>query len=66
MSDGLTECLGVDGQELGEEGLIEMLSRLADLPSQAMLEALVRELANHAGQDTFTDDISAAILDYRG
>ena len=66
FKDGLTECRGLDGQELGEEGVAKMLSRLADLPSPDLLEALIRDLARHAGRESFTDDVSAAILDYRG
>lgn len=65
MSDGLTECLDPEGQELGEEGLIRMLTRLAGLPSQDLLEALVWDLARYAGSDSFADDVSAAVLDYR-
>ncbi len=66
MSDGLTECPGVNGLDLGEEGLSRMLGRLSDMDSPALLEALVWDLARHAGSDRFLDDVSGVLLDYRG
>jgi sigma-B regulation protein RsbU (phosphoserine phosphatase) len=66
MSDGITECPGDGGFELGEEGLSRMLARLADLESPALLEALVWDLARHAGTDRLPDDVSGLILDFRG
>ena len=66
MSDGLTECPGAGGADLGEEGLARMMHRLADLPSTALLEALVWDLAQFAGTEQFSDDVSGVLLDYRG
>lgn len=66
MSDGITECPGDGGFELGEDGLARMLTRLVDLDSAALLEALVWDLARHAGTDRLPDDVSGLILDYRG
>lgn len=66
MSDGLTECPGPDGVELGEKRLARMLQRLAGLESPELIEALVWDLANFAGADHFADDVSGVLLDYRG
>lgn len=66
MSDGITECPGLTGLDLGEDGLASMLDRLGALESPALLEALVWDLADHAGTDRFSDDVSAVLLDYRG
>lgn len=66
MSDGLTECPGLNGLDLGEDGLAKMLIRLADLDSRSLLEALVWDLARHAGTDRFGDDVSGVLLDYIG
>ncbi len=66
MSDGITECPGPEGLDLGEDGLAQMLKRLQDLESPALLEALIWDLAEHAGTDRFTDDVSGVLLDYRG
>jgi sigma-B regulation protein RsbU (phosphoserine phosphatase) len=43
-----------------------MLTRLADLESPALLEALIWDLADYAGHDNFADDVSGVMLDYRG
>ena len=66
MSDGITECPGPTGLDLGEEGLALMLERLEGLDSPALLEALVWDLTAHAGSDHFSDDVSGVLLDYRG
>lgn len=66
MSDGLTECPGPDGSELGEKRLARMLKRLAGLESPELIEALVWDLAGFAGTDHFADDVSCVLLDYRG
>lgn len=66
MSDGLTECLGPGGEELGEDGVKNMLTHLADLQSPELLEALIWDLSRFASSDSFADDVSAAVLDYRG
>ncbi|NGM46947.1 SpoIIE family protein phosphatase [Rhodobacter sp. SGA-6-6] len=66
MSDGLTECPGRDGFDLGEEGLARMLQRLSALDSPALFEALVWDLADFAGTDHFADDVSGVLLDYLG
>lgn len=65
MSDGLTECPGPGG-ELGQDGAANLLSRLAILPGDRLLEAMIWELAAYAGSDQFPDDVSALVVDYRG
>lgn len=65
MSDGITECPGRDGAELGEAGIVKLLKLNAGLESPALLEALVWDLTTHAGTSDFPDDISGAMFDYR-
>lgn len=66
LSDGITECPDASGQELGEEGMIRLLARLAPLSGAALLESLVWDLADHAGTERFPDDVSGVILAWRG
>lgn len=66
MSDGITECPGPNGNDLGEDGLAQILKTLKTLESPALLEALIWKLADFAGTDHFNDDVSGVILDYRG
>lgn len=66
VSDGMTECPDPAGTELGSEGLRRLLALNAGLPSADLLEALVWDLAHHAGGSEFPDDVSALIFDYRG
>lgn len=66
VSDGVTECTNAQGDELGQEGLATLLDQLRGLHGQALLEALVSDLARWSGRDEFADDISATLLEYSG
>lgn len=65
-TDGITECPSPDGVELGEEGLIRMITPSQKLQGSAFLDALIWDLAAHHGSEDFPDDVSGLILDYRG
>jgi phosphoserine phosphatase RsbU/P len=66
LSDGVTECPSPVGEELGQDGLTFILERLADLPSEQLIEALQWELVAFHGKAEFPDDVSALIFDYTG
>jgi sigma-B regulation protein RsbU (phosphoserine phosphatase) len=66
MSDGITECVGRNACELGEEGLRHLLRRNAALRSPALLEALVWDLQAYSEGTDFRDDVSGLIFDYLG
>ncbi len=65
-SDGITECPDPRGVELGHEGLQRILKRLSDLRGNALLEALMWELARWHGGEDFPDDVSCALFEYDG
>ena len=66
MSDGITECPDPEGIELGTEGLIAFLNKSRQLTSTALLESLIWDLTDYAGQTDFPDDVSGILFDYRG
>ena len=66
MSDGITECPGKDGRDLGEEGAEALIRGLAGLASGPLLDCLVEELADFAGTDRLPDDVSGLILAFSG
>lgn len=66
VTDGMTECPGRDGGELGAAGMTALIARFADLPAGEFLEAIVWALARHAGSEEFPDDVSGLVLDYLG
>lgn len=66
LTDGITECPGGDGQELGEEGLARILRRNRILTARAFLEALMWDLGAHAGGRDFPDDISGVLFEFQG
>ena len=64
-SDGVTECAALDGRLLDDEGLALMLGELRSTRAMACLESLIWKLANFAGDDSFTDDVSAILLEIK-
>lgn len=66
VSDGVTECPDPSGEELGHEGLERMLRHLAPLRGNALLDALMWELARWHTSEDFPDDISCALFEYDG
>jgi phosphoserine phosphatase RsbU/P len=66
VSDGVVECPGRDGTELGQEGLERLMIRLSGLRGQALMEGLIWELARWSGTEDFPDDVSCALFEYDG
>ena len=66
VSDGITECPRPDGEQLGHSGLARILMNLKDLQGNALLEALMWELARWAEGEDFTDDVSCALFEFHG
>ncbi len=65
MSDGITECPDPLGNELGENGIEQILHANLGLDSAALLEALIWDLTAYHGGPDFPDDVSGLIFDYR-
>lgn len=65
-SDGVTECESPAGRMLDEEGLARIAARRAGLEGRPFLEAIMAELEAHAGASEFGDDVSMALIEYRG
>lgn len=65
-SDGFTECPDENGTELEEEGFARLLAKSGSLPSMDFIEALVWDLDHFAGERDFPDDLSLAMVTYRG
>lgn len=66
VSDGVTECPDPCGEELGTEGLRQILARNLALQGTELLEALVWDLSLHTGGADFPDDVSGLLFTYRG
>jgi sigma-B regulation protein RsbU (phosphoserine phosphatase) len=63
VSDGFTECPLPEGQDFGEDGVIESIRASAHLTGSDLLEAMVWDLTAKAGTDSFPDDVSGIVLD---
>lgn len=66
VSDGVIECPGRGGQELGQEGFERMVERMAGLRGQALIEGLIWDLTRWSGSEDFPDDVSCALFEYDG
>ena len=65
-SDGVTECEDPAGAMLDEEGLAGLARARAGLSGRPFLDALMADLGDHAGGRDFADDVSMALIEYRG
>jgi len=64
-SDGVVECADAQGVLLDDTGLVQILSELRQTHGMACLESLVWKLADFAGTEDFSDDLSAVLLEFK-
>lgn len=64
-SDGVTECADPRGAMLDDAGLAAILGDLRQTRGMACLESLIWKLADFAGTDEFSDDVSAVLLEFK-
>ena len=60
FSDGVTEARTQEGEELGLQGLVNMISQFAGLPPRKRLESIVNQLKGGGG--SLRDDITLLLL----
>ena len=65
-SDGVTEAHDVSGNEFDEGRVEAALSRVATLPPSGIVEAIARGASDFRGGGTPEDDLSIAVVRYRG
>ncbi|RMF45549.1 MAG: fused response regulator/phosphatase [Deltaproteobacteria bacterium] len=65
-SDGFTECVGQNDTMLEESGLKKILAQNAELEANDFLEALVWDLDLFCKTPDFPDDLSCALIEFRG
>ncbi|MGR3292177.1 MAG: PP2C family protein-serine/threonine phosphatase [Paracoccaceae bacterium] len=63
-SDGITECPDPSGTLLDDDGLARIMRRNARLRGDAFFQTLVWDLTKFTGDQPFTDDISAVLLEF--
>lgn len=65
-SDGLSEAVLADGQQLGDDGLAKLITKNLTLSGRAFLDALYLDLCDALGEgDSLDDDISAVMLEFK-
>jgi len=65
-SDGWEECPDTNGNQLGEDALVALWKKSANLPGIEFVDAALEALTQHAGKAEFPDDLSMLVLDYLG
>lgn len=63
VSDGVSECVGRDGAQLGARGIARILQHLSALRGASFHDALLSELRQFANARDFADDVSTALLE---
>jgi sigma-B regulation protein RsbU (phosphoserine phosphatase) len=62
-SDGITECVGMDGEMFGEQRLLTCLEQNRSLPIQEVPKAINERIRAWRGNEAYEDDISMLILE---
>lgn len=62
VSDGMTEAMDAEGQQLGDEGLMKVVSGMTQTEPRVFLDVLVWHLSQHVGDAGFDDDISGLLI----
>jgi sigma-B regulation protein RsbU (phosphoserine phosphatase) len=65
FSDGISEATNKEGEEFGDQGIIESVNRDEREPS-IVLKHLFQQLRAFTGDELPEDDMTALILRYRG
>ena len=65
-SDGFTECTDPEGRPLDEDGFARLIRANMGLTGNAFFEALVWDLDGVRDGREFADDLSCAMIEYRG
>ncbi|MBN1674784.1 MAG: SpoIIE family protein phosphatase [Kiritimatiellae bacterium] len=63
FTDGITEATNNAQEEFGEQRLMELVRRHADLPAPALLDRAIEEARLFAADGTFTDDVCLVALE---
>ncbi len=64
FTDGVSEATSDDGDEFGEERLIELVRRRSGLPAPALLDAIVTAVREHSSEEQF-DDLTLIVAHVR-
>jgi sigma-B regulation protein RsbU (phosphoserine phosphatase) len=62
-TDGVTDCVGPDGEPFGAAGLADSLNRNAELSPAGLKAAILRDLQRHRGECPPDDDVTLLIAE---
>ncbi len=65
-SDGVTEALDIDGQEFGEERLIDLLQRNHTEEAAALLDRIIQSVQDFSRGVSQYDDVTAMVVKFTG
>ena len=66
FSDGVTEAMNVEGEEFGDDHLVDLVQSYRDKTPEALLEALMADVRTFCGEATQSDDITVVLVRYDG
>ncbi len=66
FSDGVTEAMNTEGEEFGDDHLVDLVQSYRDKTPEALLEALMADVRTFCGEATQSDDITIVLVRYDG
>jgi len=65
-TDALIESLDADGEMLGEDGILRIMRLLGDVEPQAVIDALLKEIADRHPENLSEDDVTVLVARANG
>ena len=65
FTDGVYEVTNVEGEQLGQEGLVETVAKVTDRNVHALLDALVQQVEAFSETGKFMDDVCLVGIDFK-
>ena len=62
FTDGLDECVNEQGEVLGREGLLTLVSQLGDLEPEGMIPEMLRRLTSMSEKNLSDDDVTIMLV----
>lgn len=66
FSDSLFECRDPSGEQLGREGLLDLMNELTDHPPAEQHRSIIERIVSHHGSEHLEDDLTIMLLHHHG
>jgi sigma-B regulation protein RsbU (phosphoserine phosphatase) len=63
-TDGIVECVNEYGEEFGEERLISLMGRVAEMPAEEIQKAIMQQVLDWSFEEERDDDMTIIVAKF--